>query len=322
MPRRVVGQLGFGEAGLSRREGRGVDALQEISRLVDWSRIDGVLSSIHTSTKGEAAYPPLVMFKVLLLQRWHGLSDPAMESALSDRLSFLRFAGLSLEDETPDHSTIWRFRNKLTQDGLIERLFAEVVEQLSRNRVLVKEGTMIDATLLTSAARRPGHQEPKESKTDPDARFGTSNERGRFEFGYKFHAAVDVGSDLVRAVAVTPANVQEVTIADALIPEDAGTVYADRGYHSKRLRDFLVDRKLGDAIMRRGDRRQPLSEAEQQKNHAITAVRSNIERLFGHLKRSYRLGRLRAFSLARNNVDLHLYAIAFNLRRWRRLATP
>lgn len=322
MPRRVVGQLEFGEASLARRGTRKRDTLAEIGRLVDWSGIERLLAGIHDAAKGEAAYPPLVMFKVLLLQRWHALSDPAMEVALWDRLSFQRFAGLSLSDETPDHSTIWRFRNKLTRDGLIEALFAEVADQLSRHKLLVKQGTMIDATLVTSAARRPTFDEPKQSAVDPDARFGTSNERGRFVFGYKLHAAVDVGSDLVRAIVVTPANVQELAVAEPLIPEDAGTVYADRGYHSKKLRDALAQRNLVDGIMRRGNRNRVLTAEEAQRNHAISAIRSNVERLFGHLKRTYRLGRLRAYSMARNSVDLHLFAIAFNLRRWHRLVTP
>ena len=101
MPRRRVGQLGFLDAAVSRRGNGGVEALAEIERLVDWSGFEILLNGVHASARGEAAYPPLVMFKVLLLQRWYGLSDPAMEAALSDRLSFMRFAGLSLEDRTP-----------------------------------------------------------------------------------------------------------------------------------------------------------------------------------------------------------------------------
>jgi IS5 family transposase len=117
MPRRRVGQLGFMDAAVSRRGNGGVDPLSEIGRLVDWSRFEVLLDGLHASARGEAAYPPLVMFKVLLLQRWYGLSDPGMEAALSDRLSFMKFSGLSLEDRTPDHSTIWRFRELLGRPG-------------------------------------------------------------------------------------------------------------------------------------------------------------------------------------------------------------
>jgi transposase, IS5 family len=154
MRRKRIGQLGFGDAAAVRAM-RGRDTLGQINGLVDWAPIERLLDGIHAASRGEPAYPPLMMFKVLLLQRWHGLSDPQMEAALADRLSFLRFAGLSLEDETPDHSTIWRFRERLTKGGLIEAVFAAVLSQLSARGMVLKQGTLIDASLVTSAARRP-----------------------------------------------------------------------------------------------------------------------------------------------------------------------
>jgi IS5 family transposase len=102
MTRRRIGQLSWLDGALSRRRERHRDVLSEISALVDWSRFETVLKDVHSAAKGEPSYPPLMMFKVVLLQRWYGLSDPAMEAALFDRISFLRFAGLSSEDETPD----------------------------------------------------------------------------------------------------------------------------------------------------------------------------------------------------------------------------
>jgi len=319
--RRKVGQLGFEDIPVGRRGNGTNDALNEIDGLVDWAGLERLLSQVHSSSRGEPAYPPLVMFKVLLLQRWHALSDPGMEAALSDRLSFMRFAGLSLSDETPDHSTIWRFRQKLIEGGLAEKLFAEVVDQLSRRGILLKQGTLIDASLVTSAAHRPRLDEARQSPVDPDARFGTTNERGRFTFGYKAHVAVDQGTGLVRAQALTPANVQDVDVAADLIAADAGTVYADRAYDAQRLRQHLAEKGLGDGLMRRGGRFRPLDQAAIDRNHALIPVRRNVERLFGTMKRSYRMGRMRAYSLARNAVDLCLFGIAFNLRRWHRIVT-
>jgi len=319
--RKKVGQLGFEDIPIVQRGNGNNDALGQIEQLVDWAALERVLAGVHASSRGEPAYPPLVMFKVLLLQRWHALSDPAMEAALSDRLSFMRFAGLSLSDETPDHSTIWRFRQKLIEDGLAERLFAEVVEQLSRRGLLLKQGTLIDASLVSSAARRPRMDEPKQSPVDPDARFGTTNERGRFTFGYKAHIAVDQGTGLIRAQELTPGNVQEVDVASELLAPDAGTVYGDRAYDSERLRQHLFAKGLGDGLMRRGRKNKPLDQAALDRNHALIPVRRNVERVFGTMKRSYRMGRMRAYSLARNAVDLCLFAIAFNLRRWHRIVT-
>lgn len=320
MPRRVIGQLGLMDAALSRRGGRGEDGLCELSRLVDWARLEALLSGIHAARKGEASYPPLMMFKVLLLQRWHGLSDPAMEAALSDRLSFMRFAGLALEDATPDHTTIWRFRQALGADGLLERLMGELNRQLDAQNLLIKQGTLIDASVVTSAARRPRMEEDTVSPVDREARFGTTNERRRFAFGYKLHVAVDAGSGLVRGLAVTSANVQEVTVAPALLAYADGLLLGDRGYDSDRLRGLAAQRGLEDGLMRRR-RGRKLTAAEVERNHALSLKRRAVEALFGTMKRSYRLGRMRAFTLLRNAIDLTLFAIAFNLRRWRMLAT-
>lgn len=324
MPRRRVGQLGLLDAAVSRRGNGGVDALAAIDRLVDWAALERLLDPIHRSARGEASYPPLVMFKALLLQKWHGLSDPGLEAALSDRLSFMRFCGLSLEDRTPDHTTLWRFREALAAGGLIERCMVELGRQLDAAGVVLKAGTLIDASLVTSAARRPRMEEGRTSPLDPEARFGTTNERGRFAFGYKVHVAVDEGSGLVGALALTPANVQEVAVAPVLIAAaGAGTVYGDRGYDSAGVRSALAAHGLGDGIMRRrlsGGRQASLPPDVLRRNHQLSLVRRAVESLFGTMKRTYRLGRMRCFTQSRNRVDLTLFAIAFNLRRWRSLA--
>jgi IS5 family transposase len=242
MARRRIGQLGWIDATVARRANQRHDALADVGRLIDWSRFTALLNPIHAAAKGESAYPPLMMFKVLLLQRWYGLTDPRMEEALADRLSFQRFAGLSLDDETPDHSTIWRFREQLARTGLDSALLAELVAQLDRHGVVLRQGTLIDATLVQSAARRPTMAEGQTSRVDPDARFGTNNERHRFTFGYKLHVAVDAGAHLVRVVRLTAANVQEVTLAAELVQGDEAAVYADRGYDAPALHDHLAAR--------------------------------------------------------------------------------
>ena len=314
MPRRRIGQLGFLEAKLSHRPNRRNDALGGLSGLIDWTAFEALLNRIHSSAKGEASYPPLMMFKVLLLQRWYGLSDPGMEAALSDSLSFMTFAGLSLQDETPDHSTIWRFRQALGENGLLDLLLAELNRQMEERGVVIKQGTLIDASVVSSAARRPKMDEGKRSSVDPDARFGTTNDRGRFQFGYKMHVAVDVGSGLVRGVRVTGANEQDVAIAPQLLEYAAGTVYGDRGYDSDGLRRDLQDHGLGDGLMRRRRGRE-LTPAETERNHQLSLIRRAVEKLFGTMKRSYRLGRMRAFGLTRATTDLMLFCLAFNMRR-------
>lgn len=321
MSRKRIGQLGWADGAVERvRSGRR-DRLMEISDLLDWRPLEGLLSSIHSSRRGEPSYPPLAMFKVLLLQRWYGLSDPAMEEALYDRLSFRRFVGLSLEDDTPDHTTIFRFREQLARRRLMEPLLGELTGQLAGEGAILKQGTLIDASLIQSAARRPRMDEDKVSPVDPDARFGANNERRRYVFGYKLHVAVDAGSGLVRRLVTTPANRQEVALAGDLIQGDELAVYADRGYDADWLHRDLARRGIADGVMRRNRSGHKLSPGEIARNHALALRRRPVEKLFGTLKRSYRLGRLPYFNLARNATVLALACFAFNLRRWHTIAT-
>lgn len=321
MPHRKLGQLSWLDGSLTRRRERRRDVLAEIGVLVDWAAMDRLMSVLPCARRGEASYPPLMMFKVLLLQRWYGLSDPQMEAALFDRISFLNFAGLSADDETPDHSTIWRFRELLARKGLIEPLFSELSRQLDAKGLKVREGTLIDATLITSAARRPRMDEDKISPTDPDARFGANNERRRFSFGYKGHIAVDAGSMTIDSWKLTPANVQEVTVAAELLP-DEGAVYADRGYDAEFLHAELARRGLDDGIIRRRRRNETLTRRQIARNHKLSLKRRVVEAVFGTLKRSYGFHRMRYFNKVRNDIAFGLACMAFNLRRWHAMVAP
>lgn len=322
MGHKRVGQLSWLDAAASGVRGNRRDRLSEISELLDWRRFEDVLGGLYEARRGEPPYPPLVMFKVLLLQRWYGLSDPEMEDALADRLSFRRFAGLSLADATPDHSTIWRFREQLAKRRLMERLLAELLGQLDGRGVVLRQGTLIDASIVQAAARRPRMGEPKVSPADPDARFGANNERRRYEFGYKLHVAMDRRSDLVRAAVVTPANIQEIELATELVQGDELAVYADRGYDARRLHDHLAEAGIANGVMRRRHGKAPLSDEAVARNHKLSLRRRPVEKLFGTLKRSYRLARVPYFNQARNAVALLMAVFAYNLRRCHALTAP
>ena len=162
------------------------------------------------------------------LQQWYRLSDPGLEEALSDRLSFRRFVGLALADPVPDHSTLSRFRGELVRRGLAEPLLAELNRQLDARGLMVRTGTLIDATLVEADGRRPRQGEPVEDRSDRDASWNAMPEQPLF--GYKAHVAVDQSSGLVRQAILTPANVSDKTPFLALVQGDEQAVYADRGY--------------------------------------------------------------------------------------------
>jgi IS5 family transposase len=139
--------------------------LKKIDGQLDWRPFEKVLEPLYHPTQGRPSHPPLMMFKALLLQQWHGLSDPGLEEAICDRLSFQRFLSLSLTDPVPDETRICRFRNMLAQAGLGERLFALLEEQLHAKGLIVRRGSLIDATLIKAQPRSRGGLDPPGVKT-------------------------------------------------------------------------------------------------------------------------------------------------------------
>jgi IS5 family transposase len=248
-----------------------------------------------------------------LLQQWYGLSDPGLEEALSDRLSFRRFVGLALADPVPDHSTLSRFRSELVRRGLTEPLLAELNRQLDAKGLIVKAGTLIDASLVAADSRRPRKGEPAEGRSDRDARWTAMKDEPFF--GYKAHVAVDRGSGLVRQAVLTPANVSDKVPFLSLVQGDEQAVYADKGYHGWWYRQELALRGIEDGIMRSAAHHVRLTAADQARNRAIGRIRAAVERSFAVMKRWYGYGRVRYRSLARNTLQLQLLAMAMNLRR-------
>ena len=177
---RDMGRPSFAEAMVAESLGQN-PRLERIDDAVDWERLAQVVAGVHAASRGRPSYPPLLMVKVLLLQQWYTLSDPQMEEALSDRLSFRRFVGLGLEDDTPDHSTISRFRAALEAAGLSDRLFEVLTAQLEAQGLMLKQGTLLDATLVAAQVRRPPLAAGRgaASETDPERGVGPRRGAGR-----------------------------------------------------------------------------------------------------------------------------------------------
>ncbi len=159
------------------------------------------------------------------------LPPPQVGEALADRLSFRSFVGLALDEAVPDHSTLWRFREALGRVGLADQVFGEINRQLAAKGMIVKQGTLIDATLVAAQSAPPASNASKPSR-DPDAAWTKREGTSKAHFGYKAHLAVDQGSLLVRGALLTPANVNDTEPADALIQGDERAVYADKAYDS------------------------------------------------------------------------------------------
>ena len=313
-----TGQPSFVEALMPKGAGANA-ALDRLASLVKWYRFEKLIGHLRDeSSPGRPGYPVLVLFRAVLLQSLYGLSDRELEEALGDRLSFKRFVGLSLEDATPDHTVLNRFRNQLVEQGLLEKLFGELDRQLENAGVILKRGTMLDATLIQAVSAPPKEDRPS---NDPDARFTRRQGKSGFTFGYKAHVGVDEGSGLIRAVLTTPANVNDTTPADELIRGDEAVVWADAAYDTHARRARLKAEGKKPRIARRPNKHHPeLPPRLKRYNRLIARRRAQVETTFATLKRRMRLTCIRYVGLAKASGQVLLASIAFNMRRWATIA--
>jgi len=308
-------QLSLAEALVDPRLGWN-EALARIDALIDWSQLAGLLSDLRTGETGRPPYPPLAMLKGLYLQALYGLSDPGLEEALNDRLSFRRFCGFSLDRRTPDETTICRFRQAAAQAGVLERCFAAVNRQLDAKGLMVKKGTLMDATIVAATHKPPQKQAGMGAghRREPGADW--TNKNGKSFFGYKLHVGVDAGSGLIRKAVFTPARVQDNEVAEALVSGDEAAVYADRIYESKQRRAALKAQGIKDRIMHRRHKYLPvLPRWMAARNRLIARRRAPVESVFSAMKRLYGKARTRCHSLTANAADFLAFATVFNLRR-------
>ena len=309
-----TGQMSLVEAFIGGKVGGSSPVLERIGSLVKWYRFEKLLAGFNHDGPGHPGWPALVLYKALLLQSLYGLSTRELEEALCDRLSFRRFCGLSLDETVPDHTVLNRFHNELLARGLVEKLFAELDRQLEKAGVILKRGTMLDATLI-EASSAPGS--PERPSRDPDAAFGGARKKGGFTFGYKAHVGVDEGSGLIRSVITTPANVNDTVPADRLICGDEKAVWADAAYHTHARVAALKARGVKARLARRPNKHHPdLPPRLKRYNRLIARRRAAVETTFATLKNRMRLTRIRYVGLAKASAQVLLAAIAFNLRRW------
>jgi len=316
--------------------------LDGVAAMINWKRIEKLLKRglgrSNEITAGAKSYPAIQMFKMLLLQQWYGLSDKDTEFAMLDRISFIRFAGLSLEESVPDHTTICRFRNLLVEKKLLEALLDEVNGQMETQGKLVKKGVAIDASIISSAARprkqidvesvvsdREEAQSACAEKTklsvsyshDSDAAWTKKGKE--YYYGYKGHTSVDVDSGLILAGQATPANYSDTGEFEALVKKSRlpakSRVYGDKGYTSAKNRMLLKENQYKDGIMNRAYRNKPLTERERKRNKLISKRRFIVERVFGTLKQHYAMARASYLGTAKVQGELLLSALAYNLKR-------
>lgn len=259
---------------------------------------------------GRPAWPALMMLKCVMLAKWFGLSDVQLEECLRDRLSFRRFVGLSLNDSTPDETTFVIFRRRLREARLDRRLFDETLRHLERRGLLVKDGTLVDATIIEQA--RGSKREDGTSTRDEEASFTAKG--GETHFGYKGHIAAD-RSGLVKDYRFSDAAPHDSNFIDELTEGETQMVVADSAYRSAEREAALEARGVTCAIMFKRKRGQAqLPPLLEHLNRMIASVRAVVEHPFAWMRNmGYR--RVRYRGRRRNELDFAFNLIAYNWKR-------
>jgi IS5 family transposase len=287
--------------------------LETIACEVDFSQAEAQVAATY-STGGRPACRVGVLLRVMILQHLYGLSDPQAEEQLKDRLSFQKFVQLDTHEAVPDETTICRFRQRLIECGLHEQLLGLLNQQLEARGYIVKRTTLVDATLVESSRKRPDAQAAREGGA-PDVDASYSYKKSRSYYGYEAHVSSDGEHQLIRAAVISTGKVQEAHCFERVAPTDTQGLYADKAYDTKAIRAWLETRGIHSHISKKGARHIKLTEQDRLDNRRKSRVRGGIERIFAHWKQWQGYRRVRYLGLARNQLELTLKAVAYNLKR-------
>lgn len=315
------------------------DPLVGLNAKIDWEAFRPDLNRIYEKErKNNAGAKPIdvvLMFKVLVLQQLNNLSDDRIEYQIRDRISFMRFLGLELEDRVPDAKTVWSFREQLKVLNLVDELFARFHEQLASHGYIARSGQMVDATFVEVPRQRNkreenalikegaipiewGKDEHKLAQKDTDARWTKKNNTNYY--GYKNHINADHATKLVQNYEVTDASVHDSQVFDELLDhtQDAfgnkRAVYADSAYRSKETEEKLVKDGITSQICEKGTRAAALTDEQKESNKKKSKVRARVEHVFG-AQEAMGGHFVRTIGLLRAKVKIGMMNLVYNMIR-------
>ena len=309
-----------------RKRSRSDRLLEQIDKFIDWKQLEKEIEPLYKrSRRGRPTVPIIYSLKCLFLQYLYNLSDPQLEDALIDRLSFQRFLGISFEEEIPDFTTIWRFRERLAKSGVLEKLFEQIINMLEEKQLILRRGTLIDASIIKAARRPKKRREDKQDNSnnqnkeegsaqqDNDA---TLLRRGKHTYyGYKAHVGVDAGSGIIRKGSFTTASVHDSQEFDKLVCGDEASVFADKAYADSARKQRLRSQGVYCGILDKAYRNRGLSQRQKKRNKQKSRVRGAVERVFAHFKKHYGFHRVRYVTRTRNEVHFKFLCMIYNIRR-------
>lgn len=316
------------------------DPLVKLSTMIKWEKfrpiIEKAIKKQTRGTGGRPAYDYIMMFKVLILQRLYNVSDEQMEYQINDRLTFMRFLGLSLGENVPDQNTIWLFRENLINKGVIDRLFAKFDSYLESEGILIKEGSIVDATIVDAPRQRNSRQDndqikqreiPEDWKDNPnmlrqkdtEARWLKKN--GENYYGYKNHIKICRKSKLISRYKVTDASVHDSQAVEDLLDKSDShhDFFGDSAYSGEQIAILLKKKKIRNRIHEKGYSNTPLTEAQLESNRKKSKIRARVEHVFAYMTNSMGGIHLRTIGQKRANGVIGLMNLTYNINRYLQL---
>jgi transposase, IS5 family len=292
--------------------------LREMDAVIPWKHLNGLIEPHYPKAgNGTQPMPQEQMLRIYFMQQWFNLSDPAMEDALYDSESMRRFAGIELsEDAIPDETTILRFRHLLEKHYLTQAIFAQIRSLLEQKRLLLKSGTIVDATIIEA----PPSTKNEDKARDPEMHQAKKGKE--WHFGMKAHVGTDKRG-IVHSLSTTAANVSDISQMPQLLHGQEREVFGDQAYWSQSHRQGARARGIRYRINRRPNPGRPLSPLERRLNRLRSATRARGEHAFHVVKRLWGFTKVRYRGLAKNTARLFAaFALANLYLLRRRLLTP
>ena len=318
------------------------DPLERLDSVMDWEMFRAPLTKVcQKEDYTQGGRPPIdviIKFKASVLRRIYNLSFDQIEYQINDRLSFMRFLGLGLNDKVLDSRTIWDFENTLAQADLMEELLCMFDEKLENEGLITHKGTIIDATFVDAPRQRNSRDDnkkikngeipeewekpenaPKLAQKDTDARWAKKN--NETHFGYKDHVKCDADSKLITNYAVTDAALHDSNRCTELLEETDEAVYADSAYSSAEIAKNLPE-DCENHICEKGTRNHPLTEEQKENNRQKSKIRCRIEHIFGQMTGQLHGINIRSIGLTRAWFNIGLLNLVYNFMRYEFLKRP
>ena len=316
-------QLSFADLQLNetRRPSRISIKLEKINKIVNW---DKVLKLVQVVDKtGEQGGSPhidlLIKVKMLFLQHLYNLSDPELEDQVNDRLSFQRFSGINFTKTVPDYTTIWRFKEALIGERVMDKLFKLILEEISSKDLLIKKGTLIDATIIESSSKPLSKANRNELEAQPSSQIDTeahsTKKRGKWYFGYKGHIGVDMGSKIIHSRSFTSAQVHDSQETDKLLRGDEQAIFADSAYSIQADKRKARRKGVYYGILDKGTKKRKLSNKQKKTNRKKSRIRAKVEHPFAYIKERLNFKFTVAKTLLRNQFRFDFNCILYNIFR-------